>query len=259
MTDQTTTQEAIDAAQKRREQMIAKIRALRAKTAAAGASEHEALAAAEKAAELMDAYEVTEDDLAAMREKRFAWTKGAANMANGRSEHRVLFCTAAIAKFTGTRVVYCFRRVGPVFAKAAEYFGEPADVEMATWLHDTVRVALDAEYDTWRRARGSVGQGAKASFQAGMVIRINERLRALMDERKRAQDGGGRALVVCKDQLVQTAWQEAYPRLNKARNRTLSGRNGNAFGAGTAAGDRVGLGRPVGSESRQTLRVGFKG
>lgn len=250
-------------------------------------SEAEAAAAMRAADKLMRGYRIGEAELAmaeADGSVRIDITEAyQGGIMQGRHRHKVQACLWAIEHFCEVEAVIT-SRMGKCMI---HWIGDRPDVELAQWFVDLVRGALDREYENWKRAQVVVGRGAKASFQTAMAARINSRLREMRKERdaERAsavadatrllpQDEADRvryavsngnireltstALVVAsaaqiKHREVQGAFKAAYAgsRLGRAKNFS-GGRNGNAFSAGQAAGDRVNFGRPV-SNSRVGL------
>lgn len=229
------------------ENILRKIAALRAKTEEAGATEYEALAAAEKASQLMAEYEIEEADLAARGEREKASVGRKFSDASNRTQfHPVFSVDTMIGRFTGTKAVGDKSSGSPKVA----FIGERPDVELAVFLHDTIKRAIDAEWARYLKIVGRHrGKGAKRSFELGMTSRLNSRLSELIAEREAVRDQDCRALVVSKRQVVDAAVREFYPRLKR---RSSGGRrinNGDAYSAGREAGSRVGLGRPIGGGS----------
>lgn len=235
-----------------KESILRKIAALRAKTEEAGATESEALLAAEKAAELMAAYEIAESELEAAGDRdKPQYGRKFTDCANGSRFHAAFSCGKAIAEFTQTRAIgsrHESKFDGPVIA----FVGDRPDVEFAVFLLDTIRRAMDSEYE--RFYRSGVGRGAKKSFQLGMAFRISERLRALVADRQKARTSDCRALVVTKSAEVNKVFKHLYPHTRKVSSR--GGSNAGAYGAGKRAGDRVGFGRPIGGNASGPAMIG---
>jgi hypothetical protein len=210
---------------------------------------------------------------------------------NGRNRHKVQACLWSIESYCEVEAVLkgaSYYNGTGVYEPVVHWIGDKPDVELAVYLVKLVRDALDREYDRWKRTQQGVGRGAKGAFQTAMAHRINQRLRDMRDERNTARtqavkdaqrlldvDAAERlgvavangiikeltstALVVAsaaevKRQEVQAAYNRAY---GKTRLGTASGfsygRNGTAHAAGRAAGNRVGLGRPVTGKAQSRL------
>lgn len=225
------------------ESAIRKINALRAKAREnANATEAEAMAALEKAAELMAKYGVTEAQLAAAELgeglKRTGWRPKYKNV------HPVTkYVSTAIGEFCG---VAAWRR-----DNQSEFYGIEQDAEMAEYLTEMIANCMDGEWRTYCRenpARQGVSRHKEFwSFTAGMGTRVAARLRELVEERERAMSSDSRALVVNKQAVMCSAAEQALGlRLKTSRGRGIAA-DGRALGAGRSAGDRVNLSRPVGS------------
>lgn len=230
-----------------KEAVIRKIRALMAKTQSAGCSEAEATAAAEKISELMEEYELSRDDINDVKEER--WGKRGKKFAGGSRRrntwHVSINCHQAIAAFTSTRVWYSGDHL--------VFFGTEIDTELAHYLADLVKNAVEAEAVRFMRGEGKGGGwDAGRSFRQGMTHRIRERLLLLVAARRSNLNSTatGNALVVVKDAELQRRYEVATSHIKwgKGIGRGMSnGSNGNAYGAGRAAGDRVNLNTGVGA------------
>lgn len=169
----------------KRDRILERVLNLRAKAENAGSSEAEMNTAFTMAAKLMDAYNIEEAELAlAESEGRIVLdviTKQTKNTifkgSNSGHKHKVLGCLWAITKFTETKSVYS------TYDGKVTFTGHRPDVEMAEFLFDVIKNALDNAYDNYRRANSGVGYGAKTSFQLAMGRRINERLIELVNAR----------------------------------------------------------------------------
>ena len=229
---------------KLQEAVSARIRALLSKTVENGATEHEAMAAASKARELMDRYRLTLTDveIAAEPIEGIDVERDPAN------------CWDGISAYCGVK---CWAHwVGG--AKKLRFFGLRADTEMAKYLSEMVSGAIRVECERYKRtddykaSRG--GRAATSAFRHGMAQRINARLHQMARATdKTAMTGSGTALVVVKGAAVAEAFAKLDMHLRSSTSR-YSIRDGGAYGAGKAAGDRVNLSRPVNSAG--TRRIG---
>jgi hypothetical protein len=142
-----------------RESLLAKIRALLAKTVDNGATEPEALAALDKAQAMMDAYEVTEEDLQLTREEK-AIIRG--TKPNDKHGIRYELCDA-VADFTGTKYWFYSKNLSLTRRRKLErtvvFAGLPSDVQFAEWLLDHLELFVRGELanflatEAWREAR----------------------------------------------------------------------------------------------------------
>ena len=253
-----------------RTKILQRIANLRARAEDDASSENEAMVAAAKAADLMEAYNVAEAELAvAETEGRVQIEIVSEQVAskNGKQDHRAISCATGIASLTTTKVIN-LRRTGKV-----EFTGHRPDVETATYLFELIRNALDREYASWSLRQGpGVGRGAKASFQLGMVNRINIRLAQMAREQREARESAAERVEreapqiarsqstelvivdVLKEKVEKTeqAFREKYPKTRTTYSSRRAG-NGSAYGAGYAAGGRIGLNRGVGQSRQKAL------
>lgn len=218
------------------DRLVARIQALRAKTVEQGCTEQEALAAAEKVAELLDRYGLSLSELDLRKQ-----TCEGIGVETGRKRRGPIDdCMGTIALFFDCRVW------GETDAEGMlryVFFGMPADVQAAVYLHDLVTAAFATETATFQAgpiyARTASGdrRNATTSFQAGMARGINARLMSLRDERGRAvaPNGTGRALVPVKESIID----EELRRLGLNLRRRTGGRRyvqKEAYSAGQEAG-----------------------
>ncbi len=218
------------------DRLVARIQALRAKTVEQGCTEQEALAAAEKVAELLDRYGLSLSELDLRKQ-----TCEGIGVETGRKRRGPIDdCIGTIALFFDCRVW------GETDAEGMlryVFFGMPADVQAAVYLHDLVTAAFTTETTTFQAgpiyARTASGdrRNATTSFQAGMARGINAKLMSLRDERGRAAapNGTGRALVPVKEAIID----EELRRLGLNLRRRTGGRRHvqkEAYSAGQEAG-----------------------
>ena len=225
---------------------------LRARTEAAGATEAEAMVCAKKASEMMEAYEIEEADLLVaegMGEITFDIVEKttAGHRGNGSYQHRANSCLHNIKVLCGVEIVIHGRRRG----RTVGFIGHNPDVEFAMFLYDTIKATMDSEYDRWKKDQPQgVHRTAKGSFQMAMSNRVNARLRELSQGRveRRAHQSRALVLVDAKKAKVQSDFRARYPKLGRAGGFSFS-RHATAYNAGQDAGNRIGLGRPIGGES----------
>ena len=232
---------------KNRNSIIARIRALQAKTVTNGCTEAEALAAAEVAARLITEYDVsvTETDIREDGVGRFDYRNG------NRKQHESHWVAQAVGEFCDCHIW----RDGPTLV----FVGAPNDTAMASWLMDTVKFAMNTEWQKYLQTREETcdfyghpisARSARASFMRGMSKRVAERLRELLEERRTATAAAvgasqSQALVAVKKSMATQWMADNGIRLSRRTTR-ISNRDGNAFRAGGEAGAGVGFSRPVG-------------
>ena len=184
------------------DRLIARIQALRAKTVEQGCTEAEAMAAAEKVAELLDRYGLS---LSEMDLKQQA-CEGAAVETGRKRLAPVDECVPGIGLFFDCRV---WSEKGADGALRYIFFGLPADVAGARYLYDLVEQAFETETaafragPTYQALQGGMRRTALNSFGIGMSRGIAAKLYALRQSREGAlRRSSGRDLVVAKAEVV---------------------------------------------------------
>ena len=230
-----------------RNSLLDKIRALMSKTAENGCTEHEALAALDKARALMDAYEITDTELQ-LTKAELAILRS--EPPGSRDPHGIKRGMAsAVARFCDCKVWRGSN--GLVFC------GLQSDAQFATWLLDNLTSFVQAELV--KHLMGNIGDTGErrlviASFAMGCTARISGRLNALCDQSAKVAGNNSRALVVTKAGLVADTMAKHGIKLGKGRSSRRQVDRG-AFAAGAAAGEHASFGRPV-SGNGATLRIG---
>lgn len=228
-----------------RSNLLRKIRALMAKTIDNGCSEAEAMSALSMAQAMMDAYEVTEADLAEVGKESAIKEE----MKDMRDPHHIRsHLTVGISKFTNTK---CYRNEFKSQKFKYNFIGLQSDVEFAIWLTETLTMFVQKELKNyiWGNDYTSLTQNQKRPIIMGFVLgccnRINARLNELSAQGEVKASGNGTALVVIKHELIQRKMNELGLNLRQPRARGTR-TNHDAYGAGKAAGDRARFGRPMG-------------
>lgn len=196
--------EPLNAAEKaaiRREALIKRIRALRNMTVERGASESEAMFAAETISRLLDEHDLSEDEIAGEK-KDEAFTEQSSSGA-GLVGERLVYPAAAIAKLTGTRT---WKVSGN--RNAITFFGRDCDVEIAFYLLSICENAMERALEIYRREVTGLFRPAKrlrqeTAFLNGMALRLRDRLLEIHEARRASTTGT--ALVVAKEADVDRA------------------------------------------------------
>ena len=180
-----------------------RIQGLRAKTIDNGCTEGEALAAAEKVAELLDRHDLSLTDI----EIREAPCERREYETHRKKRIPLDDCIGAIAEFCDCRV---WREKDQAGEGRYVFFGLRADVEVAHYLTEVIDTAVRSElgrYKTspdYQRFRHQDRHLANASFAMGMVASIADKLMAMKAGRDQVNSGTGRGLVVLKAAVVDT-------------------------------------------------------
>lgn len=266
-----------------RDRIKLKIKALLTKTVDNGCSEQEAMAAMQGVGRLLTQYNLTMNEL----DVRDASYKTAVIKYAG-SRHPVGNCMMAIGTYTQTKCWYSPRRDETSYS----FFGQVQDTEIAEFYFKLCNAAIERgvrefkRSEIYRQMPRHAGQkrSATVSFQHGIVARLCQRLRELRIEETNAlhareeelqaagvdvktyvdinqtdrnmKDGNvsRQALIVLKNQLVEQEFKKQVGLKLRSSRTTRSVRNGSAFAAGKAAGDRVNLSRPIGSAPKGQLK-----
>jgi Protein of unknown function (DUF2786) len=226
-----------------RQEIAAKVRALLAKTVDKGCTEQEAVAAAAKAKELMDRYQVDLSE-AELEEDGFARSR-----AEGPKSRKL-----DVQDLIGWDIAdYCEVKS---WKQCSDYrgrwrfvfFGLRSDVKFANWLLKGLEAFI------WQKADEYGGSYfEKRNFAMGCAERITERLRAEVEARKQKHVtmSSGRDLVVVKQAIVQREFDKLGMRFRSAScSSYYNGGSDEARSAGYQAGDRASFGRPVGAARR---------
>ena len=219
------------------EGLVKRIQALRAKTVAQGCTEQEALAAAEKAAELLDRHGLSLGEL----EFRAQPCEGIGIQTTRRRMAPIDTCVTGIAAFFGCRT-WMEQAKGEELRYV--FFGLRGDVAAAQYLYEMVERAFDTETDAFRAgalyaSMAGERRTATNSFQIGLARGICGKLHALREARSATQRSEtGRDLVpmkaaVVEDELAKLGMAFRAKGVAKGR-RVLT----DAFTAGQAAGAR---------------------
>jgi hypothetical protein len=236
---------------KDREKLIETIKALLAKTTENGATEAEMLSALDKARAMMDAYDVTDEDVKLTKEEKVALHTDAPDVTD---PHKIKWrLTHAVSEFCGVQI---FRRSHETSLKC---IGLPSDVRFAMWLLDTLADFVFAEL--YAHLIGCLAPKSERkiiirSFTAACCECIGERLLALVEQSRAAvRTSNGRELVVVKDAKIKAYMKDNNIRIHLRCMGGASTSDSAALAAGRAAGDRASFGRPV-SGSAGVLRLG---
>jgi|GEM_PF-3502224 len=227
-------------------------------------NEHEAAAAAAKAQELCDLYNLA-----------------ASQIGEGQDQSDPDLESLEISPIKGKREgweQYLFDRLANVCDCAAwittikqsgmrlgdEYFavGYPADVALLQYLYPFLqktilrlyRQGLEQEKASAPWWTTSDTYHYKRGFTLGATQRIIQRLTEIRDAR-RAQDDGTRALVVVKGQHVQQWVERNLGQLKPSTARHRASASPSGYAQGQAAADPINLNRPLDRQAREHRRL----
>ncbi|MEO5375531.1 MAG: DUF2786 domain-containing protein [Alphaproteobacteria bacterium] len=185
------------------DKVLGRIQALREKTVEKGCTEQEALAAAEKVAELLDRYglSLSEVELKNQTCEGFGVETGRKRLGP------IDACIPAVASFCDCRV---WREKTATDEIRYVFFGLPADVAGARYLYDLIERAFETETEAFKAGPlyfqhpTSQRRTATTSFQTGLSDGIARKLHALHAEREAAmRTSTGRDLVPIKESVLE--------------------------------------------------------
>ncbi len=213
-----------------------KIAALRRKAAAAGASEAEALSAAEMAARLMREHGLSEDDVEFDEQSVPIKSKGNSARDN---------LWGAVGRATN-----CAAMFDPNWTPVITFVGHAPGPEIACYLVEVLNRAVDREIAAFkltpeyrRRRTISTKRAAVRDFTLGLIVRLRARLLEMFSE-----TSSDEAFDKARDVL-----RTRFPHTQSFTPRVAATRFGGAAAAGVRAGDKVNLAHGVngGSAARR--------
>jgi hypothetical protein len=233
-----------------RESIIDKIKALLSKTTENGATEAEMMSALDKASAMMDAYDITDEEVRLTKEEKAILHADPPDL---KDPHKIKWrLTYGIGRFCGVQIYRSRHQTG------LKCIGMPGDVQFAMWLLDNLADFVFSELYSHLigcLAPKSERRVITRSFVEAACEGISDRLDALVEQSKAARTSNGRELVVIKDAAIQAFMKENDIRLRTCSNQSSSTFDTAARNAGQAAGNRANFGRPV-SGAGGVLRLG---
>jgi len=220
------------------DKVLGRIKALREKTVDKGCTEQEALAAAEKIAELLDRYGLSLSEV----ELKSQPCEGAGIETGRKRFGPIDGCIPTVGAFCDCRVWSEKTAEGEI---RYVFFGLPADVAGARYLYDLVEQAFETETERFKATplygehHSSERRSATTSFQTGLAYGIGTKLRSLRAERETTmRNSTGRDLVLVKESVVEDELAKLGMNF-----RTRSAQTGkrvlrDAYAAGQEAADR---------------------
>lgn len=216
--------------------IAAKIRALQSKTLSAGASEAEALAAAGKARELLDKYQMELDDVELLSE---GFPK-----VDLPGDYVGDLLVTPVARFCDCRGWTNRGKAGGL-----SILGAASDVEFATWLLGALRGMVNREAMLWSLDQPEALKSDVVAFKYSAAARIVERLREAKIEPEEQNIRAENALTIRKGGMVNNRLAELGINLRPA-NASRPGYRGEAMAAGTATGNAAQFNRPIGTSAK---------
>lgn len=236
--------------------LLEKLKRLLSMTTQAGASEQEALIAAEKAAALMAEHNLSYRTVADIEAESFGddkrnWCR-ARSRSTGNSRRMptlppVNLLLPSISELCG--VEHWFSRwYGDLC-----YFGASHDTAIAHYLTEIINRAMLREWKAYREKRAGA---SRASFMQGMALRLARRLFEMAERTKADEVATGTGLVVVKNALVKERFLKANPNLKESAKRRPAG-DILAVRCGYEAGGRIELHKGLNEASGTRLLSSF--
>jgi hypothetical protein len=222
-----------------KDSIAAKIRALLAKTVENGATEHEAHAAAAKARQLMDEYQLSLSEVE-LREEGLSKIEMTFPGRLGRFVASDL--QGAVSAYTETRTWANYGNT------EHHFLGLASDIIFAEWLLPMLVNLVCREANTYGRARRD--RSLKMHFAGGMARRISARMHVDVRLRKMNQSTG-KGLVVAKNAMINARMNELGIKLAPSSSEKML--DPFAAAAGAKAGDGVRWDKPI--ETNEALRL----
>jgi hypothetical protein len=233
-----------------RNSIIDKIKALLSKTRENGATEAEMMSALDKASAMIDAYDITDEEVRLTKDEAATQHSDPPDL---KDPHSIKWrLTYSVGKFCNVHLYRSRHQTG------LKCIGMPSDVQFAMWLLDTLADFVFAEL--YGHLVGCCApQGERRtiirSFVEACCERISVRLDELVERSKAARTSNGRELVIVKDAAIKAYEKEHDLHFKICSSYAPSTNNAAAAAAGRSAGDRASFGRPV-SGAGATLRLG---
>lgn len=226
-----------------RDRIREKLRRLLSMTVENGASETEAMAAAEAAARLMAEHNLSYRTVEEIDADGFAtdtrpWFRGSGGFGRAAPVPAVKRCLPAICLLCGVEHAWS------IYDGTLIFFGAPGDTEVAHYLTVIIARAMDREWAEYRRnLRNGQAPRLRASFYLGISSRIAMRLKD-MAASPSTPVAGGTNLVVVKNALVKerfAAEMDTHGGVKNARKESARVGDSSALISGWSAGERVAL------------------
>jgi hypothetical protein len=219
--------------------LVQRLQALQNMTVANGCTESEALVAAGKAAELLERYGLSIQELKAAAPNQLC-DQNTLNCGRPRYTHEVQFLAPVIAEFTKTKT-WLSRTSTEV---EMTFFGLKADVQIASYLFNIFRAAMEMEWSLYWACHAVEqhvnSRTVRKSFMLGMAKRVYARIYELMEKAKSAPvPSASREIVVLRAEIVEKAFKELNFRFKTTPKIKTRSFDCEAFAAGLLAGENV--------------------
>lgn len=240
------------------------VHSLLSKTVENGCSEAEAMAAAVKAGELMDFYnlQITDIDI---RETKCKHLKiELATVIGGKLDG----CITAIGRFCDSKTWFSrgYKLYGGAVQRGGIYnfFGLEQDVEMAEYIYKLLEHAIERELKVFKKTDAYKNahrkKAATKSFCSAFSSRIYWRLLEMkkerdaeLDRKSQEMERTGRAVLVIKQDYIEDEFDRELGIKLSSRKVSRRSFNAAASSAGAAAADKVNINKGIGQKTTALL------
>ena len=241
-----------------------KVHALLSKTVENGCSEAEAMAAAQKAGELMDFYNLQITDIDIRDTKCKHLKIELATVIGGKLDG----CIVAIGRFCDSKTWFSrgYKIYGGPIQRGGTYnfFGLEQDVEMAEYIYKILEHAVESELKTFKKTdtykNAHRKKAATKSFSNAFASRIYTRLNEMkkvreaeLDRKAAEMERTGRSIMVVKQDHIEMEFEQELGFTLTTRKVTSRSYNRDAYAAGSDAANRVNINKGVGQRTTAQL------
>ncbi len=234
---------------KKHEDIARKIRALLAKAEDSAATEGEAVAASQKAKELMDKYQISMGEAELLEDgfenKRFtAETREQNFISQGLAPY--------IALFTETKCILIPNGAGKF--RSIQRIGLKTDVMLAEYFSEVLTNFVIRNAKKYSH----LGKVTYESHRTGLIFGINDKIKEVVAQRKEAikTSGKNELVAIDKNALVSNEFAKLYGgRIGRVRKSYNTG-DAEAYHNGKSIGRKVNLSEPVSSNSKPVDQIG---
>lgn len=206
-----------------RSKIIRRMKALMSITQDNGATESEAIAAAQKLSDLQAKYNLT---LSEQELREEDYTEGYIETQKPNATP-LEYLLGPITKLTDTEGCIDYYKHKGRWCRRLVFFGSKGDIEIAVYIYGLMQGTLARGCDEFKTSRDyqrlkryDHPRRVMSDFRKGMCLRLAQRIYAMAELRKSNQHNAaatGTDLVVLKGHLVAQAFQKKYPNLGKGK------------------------------------------
>lgn len=213
--------------------IVAKIRKLMAKGQCEGASESEAETFMKKAQQMMDTYNLSNEDIIGMTK---IFVKRPVGGLHERFPTWLWDLGHLVCKNYGVQNIrtYTYDRSSKQYC-FLELFGEPHNVDIAEYVFHVVMAQGESLYEKYKKSeRNSEHRLSKASFMKGLISGYSSTLKIAKNDI--VHTNAESALISANDFMLKEKHRQAYPKMTTVK---TAGPCGDGYWAGKRAGEGI--------------------